>query len=79
MLIKKGYKIIDSNTASVYEIIDAVELEHSGPPLKISVADTRTEIEVPGIKVGKYIILEKNIDKDIIKYLSSTGAQVLIW
>jgi hypothetical protein len=79
MLIKKGYRIFDSNTSSFYEIIDAVELQHSGPPLKISVADTRTEIEVPGIKTGKYIILEKNIDKDIIKYLTSTGAQVLIW
>lgn len=79
MLIKKGYKIFDSNTASFYEIIDAVELQHSGPPLKISVAEKRAEIEVPGIRAGKYIILEKNIDKDIIKYLTSTGAQVLIW
>ncbi len=79
MMIKKGYKVFDSNTASLYEVIDAVELQYSGPPLKIRVADNRAEIEVPGIRAGKYIILEKNIDKNIIKYLTSTGAQVLIW
>ncbi len=79
MLVKKGYQVLDSNTVSLYEIIDALGLQHSGPPLKINVADKRAEIEVPGIKIDRQIILEKNIDGNIIKYLISTGAQVLIW
>ena len=79
LLTQKGYKLLDSNTASLYEIIDALGLQHSGPPLKITVAEKRAEIEVPGIRIDKQIVLEKNIDKDIIKYLISTGAQVLIW
>jgi hypothetical protein len=79
MLTKKGYVVLDSNTVSLYEITDALGLQHSGPPLKINVADKRAEIEVPGIKIGKQIILEKDIDRNIIKYLISTGAQVLIW
>ena len=79
LLTQKGYRLLDSNTASLYEIIDALGLQHSGPPLKITVAEKRAEIEVPGIRIDKQIVLEKNIDKDIIKYLVSTGAQVLIW
>ena len=79
LLTQKGYRLLDSNTASLYEIIDALGLQHSGPPLKITVAEKRAEIEVPGIRIDKQIVLEKNIDKDIIKYLISTGAQVLIW
>jgi hypothetical protein len=79
MLIKKGYEVFDSNTVSLYEIIAALGLQHSGPPLIINVADKRAEIEVPGIMTGNQIILETNIDSNIIKYLISTGARVLIW
>jgi hypothetical protein len=79
LLIKKGFKVFDSNTGSLYEIIEALGLQHIGPPLKIIIAENRAEIEVPGTRIAKQIVLEKNIDKDIIKYLTSTGAQVLIW
>jgi hypothetical protein len=43
------------------------------------VAEKRAEIEVPGIRIGDRIILEKNLNEDIILYLISTGMQVAIW
>lgn len=79
LLQKKGYVLRRMQDASVAEVLRALKIEMQGPPYKITVAAGRTELDLPGIQVGKTIILEKALDRDIINYVTSTGKDVLLW
>jgi len=79
LLEKKHYVLFNSETSSVEDLLKTLGMDIQGPPVKIEVNAGRTDIEVPGFKVGKRIILKKAIDKDIALYLASTGLDVLIW
>jgi len=79
MLSQKGYRIFDAEKTEPFEVLGSLNIKHEGPPLKLVVAEKRAEIEVPGVRIGDRIILEKSLNQDIILYLISTGMQVVIW
>ena len=45
----------------------------------MTIAQGRTELEIPGIRLGNNIILLKKIDKDITAYLAVSGMKVMAW
>jgi hypothetical protein len=60
-------------------VLKDLHVNGEGPPVRFIVAQGRTEIDLPGMQVGKNIILEKAIDRDIARYLTATGVDVLVW
>jgi hypothetical protein len=60
-------------------VLGALGLEFEGPPLKLTIAQGRTELEIPGIRLGNNIILLKKIDTDIAAYLTVSGMKVMVW
>jgi hypothetical protein len=79
LLNEKSYKLLNTGTAGPDEVLGALGLEFEGPPLKITIARGRTELEIPGIRLGNNIILLKKIDKDIAAYLAVSGMKVMTW
>jgi hypothetical protein len=45
----------------------------------LTIAQGRTELEIPGIRLGNNIILLKKIDTDIAAYLTVSGMKVMVW
>jgi hypothetical protein len=79
LLHEKSYELMNTSTAGPDEVLGALGLEFEGPPLKMTIAQGRTELEIPGIRLGNNIILLKKIDKDIASYLAASGLKVLLW
>jgi hypothetical protein len=79
LLHEKSYKLLNTGTAEPDEVLKALGLEFEGPPLKMTVAQGRTELEIPGIRLGNNILLLKKIDKDIAAYLTASGMRVMAW
>jgi nucleoid-associated protein YgaU len=79
LLHEKSYELMNTSTAGPDEVLDALGLEFEGPPLKMTIAKGRTELEIPGIRLGNNIILLKKIDKDIASYLAASGMKVMAW
>ena len=79
LLKQKGYHVIHTKSTTLKEVLDAVEVAPEGPPVRITVAQSRSELELPALKVGDSIILERGIDSDIANYLVSQGSHILAW
>lgn len=79
LLHEKSYELLNTGTAGPDEVLKALGLEFEGPPLKMTIAQGRTELEIPGIRLGDNIILLKTIDKDITAYLAASGMKVMAW
>jgi hypothetical protein len=79
LLHEKSYELLNTSTAAPDEVLKALGLEFEGPPLKMTIAQGRTELEIPGIRLGNNIILLKKIDKDIAAYLAVSGMKVMAW
>jgi nucleoid-associated protein YgaU len=79
LLHEKSYELLNINTAGPDEVLDALGLEFEGPPLKMTIAKGRTELEIPGIRLGNNIIILKKVDKDIAAYLAASGMMVMVW
>ncbi|OQC25705.1 MAG: hypothetical protein BWX71_01637 [Deltaproteobacteria bacterium ADurb.Bin072] len=39
----------------------------------------RTELEIPGIRIGDSIILKKKVDQEVEGYLAASGLTLLLW
>lgn len=79
LLMGRNYTVIHTAKAPLEEILKALDIEIEGPPVKVVVAERRTELELPALKVRDAIILKRSIDRDIGAYLASQGKQVLMW
>jgi hypothetical protein len=79
LLKQKGYSVIHTGDTALKEVLDAVEIAPEGPPVRVVVAQSRAELELPALKVGDYIILERIVDRDIANYLNSQGKHILAW
>ena len=79
LLRGKNYTVIHTAKTSLEEILKALGQDLEGPPVKVVVAQRRTELELPALKVRDTIILQRSIDRDIGAYLASRGRHVLMW
>jgi len=79
LLRGRNYTVIHTSKASLEEVLGALEIGIDGPPVRVVVAERRTELELPALKVNDAIILKRSIDRDIGAYLASQGKQVLMW
>jgi len=79
LLAKQSYTVVNTRNEPVDAVLMKLGLKPDGPPVKMTVAAGRTELEVPAFRVGNYCILKASIDRGIAAYLASTGMEVLIW
>jgi hypothetical protein len=79
LLHEKSYELVNTGVAAPHEVLKALGMEFEGPPLKMIIAQGRTELEIPGIRLGNNIILLKTIDKDITAFLAASGMKVMAW
>ena len=79
LLRGRNYTVIHTSKASLEEVLGALEIGIDGPPVRVVVAERRTELELPALKVNDAIILKRSIDRDIGAYLASQGKKVLMW
>jgi hypothetical protein len=75
----KGYVIMDTKKCDPKGVLKAIGIEFNGPPFKMHVSGDRVEMDIPGIRSGNAVILEKGLDPKVMQYLASTGLDVLIW
>ncbi len=78
-LREMSYELIDTSTMKPEGVLRAIGLEFEGPPLKVAIAHGRTELEIPGLRMGNNVILLKRIDNDIASYLAASGIKVMVW
>jgi hypothetical protein len=79
MLSKHSYVLINTRTEPVDGVLKAIGLKLDGPPVKVIVAQGRTELEVPALRLGTHLILTRPVDQNIVMYIATTGMDVLIW
>ncbi|HON37363.1 MAG TPA: LysM domain-containing protein [Deltaproteobacteria bacterium] len=79
LLAKKGYTVVDASSEAFETVLDTLGIEHQGPPVKTVVAEKRTELELPAVKVGEVVVLLGVLDTDIARYLASTGMKIAVW
>jgi hypothetical protein len=79
MLTKQSYVLLNTRNEPVDAVLKAVGLKVDGPPVKVIVAQGRTELEVPALQVEKHLIVTRPIDHGIATYIASGGMDVLIW
>lgn len=79
MLEKKSYDIVNTRELLLEEVLAILGLEFEGPPIRLTVAKGRTELEIPGIRIGTTVILLKKVDPEIQNYLASEGLKLLAW
>lgn len=79
LLQKKGYVIMRISAAELTDVLAALGIPVEGPPLRITIAADRTELDLPALQTGHTLILEQAIDSDIARYITSLGQDVLIW
>ncbi|MGC9325109.1 MAG: LysM peptidoglycan-binding domain-containing protein [Desulfomonilia bacterium] len=78
-LEKKGYRLVDTRVKDLETVLQDLGLPREGPPVTITVAEGRTEVELPALQVGSSILLTRSVDGDIASYLASTGKDVILW
>lgn len=79
LLQKKGYAVVQTGTQDLKSVIRALGLKKEGPPIRVIVSRNRTELDLPAIHVGKIIVLERQVDPDVARYLSTCGLKVAVW
>jgi LysM domain len=79
MLTKQSYVLLNTRSEPVDAVLKAVGVKVDGPPVKVIVAQGRTELEIPALQVEKHIIITRPIDHGIAMYIASGGMDVLIW
>lgn len=79
LLKKKGYTVVHTGTQDLKSVITALGLKKEGPPIRVIVSRNRTELDLPAIHVGKIIVLERQVDPDVTRYLSSCGLTFAVW
>ncbi|MCU0575535.1 MAG: LysM peptidoglycan-binding domain-containing protein [Desulfobacterota bacterium] len=79
MLQQQSYDILNTSELQPDEVLDALGQDFEGPPLKITVAKDRSELEVPGIRIGNRIILIKRVEREIQNYLAASGMKLFVW
>ncbi|HOA43970.1 MAG TPA: LysM peptidoglycan-binding domain-containing protein [Deltaproteobacteria bacterium] len=79
MLRGKSYDIVDTKELLLEEVLAVLGMDFEGPPVKIVVARGRTELEIPGIRIGDSIILKKKVDQEVEGYLAASGLTLLLW
>jgi hypothetical protein len=79
-LLEKSHKqLIDTTKTSPKEVLKGVYVDAEGPPIKMEIFKGRVDLELPGMKVGSKLILEKKINSDWSRYLNAEGFEVLVW
>ncbi|HDP24438.1 MAG TPA: LysM peptidoglycan-binding domain-containing protein [Deltaproteobacteria bacterium] len=78
-LKKRGYRIRKIDVNDLEAVLQDLGMVFTGPPVYLTVAKGRTEIELPALQVGSSIILTRAIDSDIATYLASAGKDVIFW
>jgi len=79
LLKQKGYTVVNAREAVIKDVLDGLSLEVEGPPVKLTIARGRTEVDVPGVRIGRTIILEAMIDRDIAHFLEGLGWELIVW
>jgi hypothetical protein len=79
LLAKQSYTVINTRNEQVEAVLMKLGAKTDGPPVRMTVAAGRTELEVPAFRVGNYCILKAPIDRSISAYLASTGMELLAW
>jgi hypothetical protein len=79
MLQQQSYDILNTSELQPDEVLDALGQDFEGPPLKITVDKDRSELEVPGIRIGNRIILIKRVEREIQNYLAASGMKLFVW
>ena len=79
LLKKKGYTVVHTGTQDLKSVITALGLKKEGPPIRVIVSRNRTELDLPAIHIGKIIVLERQVDPDVTRYLSSCGLTFAVW
>ncbi|HHO76237.1 MAG TPA: LysM peptidoglycan-binding domain-containing protein [Deltaproteobacteria bacterium] len=79
LLRSRRYTVIHTAKAPLEDILKILAVEIEGPPVKVVIAEGRSEMELPALKVRDAIILLRSIDRDIGAYLASQGRHVLMW
>lgn len=76
---KRHMRFVNTKKATLMDVLDGIYVDIIGPPVKIMVSKNRTDLELPGIRVGNSIILERGIDADLCRYLAASGLDVFVW
>jgi hypothetical protein len=79
LLQKSGYRVMNAKTEELWTVLDAVGVDKNGPPVRIVVAKGRAELDLPAVQAGDTTILEHQVDKDLVKYLTSSGVKAVVW
>jgi hypothetical protein len=79
ILQKSGYRVMDAKNDDLGTVLEALNLKRMGPPVRIVIAKGRAELDLPAVQVGEMTILEHQVDRDIVKYLNSTGVNAIVW
>ncbi len=79
LLKQKGYVLVDTRTARPQDILKLAGIGFAGPPVRIELPNGKTSVDIPGMRVGGTIVLSRPIDRDITRYIASTGADILVW
>lgn len=79
LLQKKGYIFMRMPTAELADVLAALRIPVAGPPLRITIAADRAELDLPARQIGNIVVLDRAIDSDIARYVASLGKDVLIW
>jgi hypothetical protein len=79
LLRQQTYEIIQTQEKPVDEVLEILGQDFEGPPVKITVAQGRTELEVPGLRFSDTIILLHPVDREIQDYLLAQGMRIIAW
>lgn len=79
LLKQQSYEVADTRELLLEEVLGILGIDFDGPPVRITVARGRTELEIPGIRVGSSMILMKKVDQVILEYLADSGMNLLAW
>lgn len=79
LLTNQSYSVIDTRNEPVEAVLLKLGLKPDGPPVKMTVAAGRTELEIPAFRVGNCCVLKAPVDRSISSYLASTGMELLVW
>lgn len=79
LLASRSYKVIDTSSFPVEEVLRSVGVAFEGPPVRFTVAKGRGTIEIPALRIGSTLVVIKKINPEIQGYVASLGMRVLLW